>query len=369
MPFAANAGTFTTLHTFTGGTDGIYPEGPLLYYSGALYGTTGAGYNNGNLFRVNARTGDFKVVHSFQGGTDGSEPRDGVIYQDGTLYGTTQFGGDGCNGGCGTIFSINLQTGAESVLYNFSQNPGFSALVYLAGTIYGSTYFGGANNRGSVFTFNPATKAFATIFSFGGAAGVNPNPQLLYKNGLFYGTTMYGGEGCKNLGGCGVVFSIDPTSGAESVIHAFYYNNGGRILYYTNLVYYAGSLLSDTEAGGIKACPDGCGVSYKVNATTGQETVLEDFANGGEKYSGMTVVDGNAYETLPSGGSGGYGELLEVNLKSGQKTVLYTFTGGSDGNSPQEPLTYHNGAFYGTTFFGGNDNCYQGCGTVFKFVP
>ena len=83
----------------------------------------------------------------------------------------------------------------------------------------------------------------------------------------------------------------------------------------------------------------------------------------------MTVVGTNAYESLPSGGSGGFGELLEVDLKSGQQTVLYTFTGGSDGKDPQEALTYHDGAFYGTTLFGGNHNCSQGCGTVFKFVP
>ncbi len=153
MPLAANAGTFTTLHTFTG-ADGSYPEGPLLYYNGALYGTaSGQGINNenGNVFKVNAETGNFAVVYGFKGGTDGSIPSDGVVYQGGMLYGTTAIGGGGCGQyGCGTIFSINLQTSAESVLYNFSQTPGFAALVYLAGTLYGTTYFGGVNNAGSV---------------------------------------------------------------------------------------------------------------------------------------------------------------------------------------------------------------------------
>jgi hypothetical protein len=160
---------------------------------------------------------------------------------------------------------------------------------------------------------------------------------------------------------------LDPTTGAEAVLYRFkgYYGEFPN----SNLSYHAGSLIGDTSAGGNRACERGCGINFKIKATTGRETVLEDFGSGGENYSGITVVNGNAYETLPSGGSGGYGELLEVNLKSGQKTVLYTFTGGSDGNSPQAPLTYHNGAFYGTTFFGGNDNCYEGCGTVFKFVP
>jgi hypothetical protein len=51
-------------------------------------------------------------------------------------------------------------------------------------------------------------------------------------------------------------------------------------------------------------------------------------------------------------------------LKTGQQTVLYTFSGGADGSDPEAPLTYHDGAFYGTTYRGG-----AGIGTVFKYVP
>jgi uncharacterized repeat protein (TIGR03803 family) len=179
---------------------------------------------------------------------------------------------------------------------------------------------------------------------------------------------MYGGRGCLRLGGCGTVFEFNPATGVESVLHAFKSKNAGAIPF-SNLIYHAGSLMGDTIIGGNTPCDRGCGVSYKIKPTTGRISVLEDFETRGENYSGITVVDGNAYETLPSGGSGGYGELLAVNLKSGRQTVLYVFMNNGDGESPQAPLTYHNGAFYGTTFFGGNDNCYEGCGTVFKFVP
>jgi hypothetical protein len=84
----------------------------------------------------------------------------------------------------------------------------------------------------------------------------------------------------------------------------------------------------------------------------------------------MIVMNGNAYETL-GGGSGGYGELLQVDLKSGHQTLLYSFTGDTDGSDPIWPLTYQDGAFYGTTFYGGKfESCFddQSCGTVFNDI-
>jgi uncharacterized repeat protein (TIGR03803 family) len=367
IPLEANAGSFTTLYKFSGGLAGGYPSGPLLYHDGELYGTLPAYDANisylGNVFKVNATTGRYKILHAFQGGTDGLGPRDGVIYVNGMLYGTTAWGGGGCTSpGCGTIFSIDPKTDAETVLYSFSQGPiGPAVLVYQAGPIYGITYAGGANgDDGSAFTFNPSTKSFTTLFNFGGASGINPNPQLIYENGLFYGTTAFGGKGCTHFDGCGTVFTINPSTGAESVLHAFKASTEG-VTPNGDLIYHAGSLFGDTAIGGNKACRYGCGVSFKMKAATGDETVLEEFESRGENYTGATAVAGSAYETLPNGGSAGFGQLIKVDLKTGKQTVLYTLGGGSDGSDPGAPLTYHDGTFYGTTD-GGN-------GTVFKYVP
>ncbi len=181
---------------------------------------------------------------------------------------------------------------------------------------------------------------------------------MLYENGLFYGTAIYGGEGICFLGGCGVLFAIDPVTGDETVVRSFGKKDGK---YPTGaLAYHRGAFFGDTEVGGNQACKHGCGVSFRIKASTGSETVLEDFENRGQDYSGITIVGENAYETLPTGGNG-LGELLEVDLKSGQQTVLYTFTGGADGGDPVAALTYHGGAFYGSTD--------QRNGTIFKFVP
>jgi uncharacterized repeat protein (TIGR03803 family) len=49
----------------------------------------------------------------------------------------------------------------------------------------------------------------------------------------------------------------------------------------------------------------------------------------------------------------------------GAETVIYRFTGGSDGEFPMSRLLAYQGALYGTTYEGGDDNY----GTVFKLTP
>jgi uncharacterized repeat protein (TIGR03803 family) len=128
-PLAAHAGTFTILHSFAENGSFPLPSGPLLYHDGKVYGVAVGSYNPGYLgsvFKVNTTTGAYRIVHAFQGGADGSFPSSGVIYQGGLLYGTTDAGGGGCSDqdpvGCGTIYSINLKTNAESVINSFYQD-------------------------------------------------------------------------------------------------------------------------------------------------------------------------------------------------------------------------------------------------------
>jgi uncharacterized repeat protein (TIGR03803 family) len=76
------------------------------------------------------------------------------------LYGTTYFGGSTCGAyypGCGTVFSIDPNTGHEQVVYSF---PGVlprdgalpkASLVDVGGRLYGTTAGGGAYNYGTVF--------------------------------------------------------------------------------------------------------------------------------------------------------------------------------------------------------------------------
>ena len=104
---SGSAQTFTVLYTFTGGTDGGFPNGGLIQDSaGNLYGTTGYGgrFNNGTIFKLN-HNGRFKVLHSFgAGGAGGANPSAGLVRNSaGTLYGVTAAGGTSNQG---TVFQI-----------------------------------------------------------------------------------------------------------------------------------------------------------------------------------------------------------------------------------------------------------------------
>jgi len=109
----------TILYAFTGGNDGEYPAGSLILDAkGSLYGTT-AGYpygnqtgaNEGSVFRLTppAVAGGAwteTTLHTFTGGSDGGIPTDGLLLKGDALYGTTTSGGPDAQCGCGVVFEI-----------------------------------------------------------------------------------------------------------------------------------------------------------------------------------------------------------------------------------------------------------------------
>jgi uncharacterized repeat protein (TIGR03803 family) len=77
--------------------------------AGDLYGTTmfGGAYGNGTIFKLDA-AGNFTTVYSFTGGSDGARPASGVIVDSkGNIFGTASAGG---SGGMGTLFVIAAPT-------------------------------------------------------------------------------------------------------------------------------------------------------------------------------------------------------------------------------------------------------------------
>ena len=105
------SGALTVLHSFTGGSDGAYPEAGLIAdMAGNLYGTTyGGGAGGGTVFQLQA-SGTLTVLHTFTGG-DGAYPVAGLLADAaGNLYGTTAGGGSGanCAHGCGTVFELTV---------------------------------------------------------------------------------------------------------------------------------------------------------------------------------------------------------------------------------------------------------------------
>src|ERR1700756_5147427 len=111
---ASAAPTETVLHSFSG-NDGAQPiAGLIADGNGNLYGTTAKGGASGNgvVFKL-APGGTYTVLYSFTGGSDGRFPQAGLIAdRSGNLYGTTQFGGATGNG---VVFKIT-PGGTETVL-------------------------------------------------------------------------------------------------------------------------------------------------------------------------------------------------------------------------------------------------------------
>ena len=386
MSSASYAGTFTTIYTFSGGTNPSTPHGPLLYQDGALYGTSSGGGTHGSLFKVDTKTQILTVLYDFKGGADGALP-DYLIYHNGKFYGATYYGGnDACGGtGCGTVFAFDPVSESETVLYRFPDpNTGSTALpgglIYHAGVLYGTAYNGGSHGYGSVFAIDLRTGIETDLYSFiNGADGIWPAPTLLYKNGLLYGVTTEGGMPCANEI-CGTVFSVNPGTGAESTLHTFAPGAGGYQPD-SNLIDHKGSIYGSTFYGGDLSCgKGGCGTTFSIDPGTGAYNVVQTMATNHEHVRGFAARGNDLYESViaPPGGRTNHinqGQLAELDLKSGKRTVLYKFDhgiDGADGAEPFAPLVYANGVFYGSTEFGGqaNSNCGRnGCGTLFQYVP
>jgi uncharacterized repeat protein (TIGR03803 family) len=208
-------GQETVLHAFTGGADGGAPNGSLLHLRGnLLYGTTirGGAHDAGVAFAIDRNTGLETVLHSFGGANDGTSPTPGLINVNGTLYGTTEVGG-AHNGG--TVFALNPQTGSETVVYSFCSQANctdgefpFAGLISLHGRLYGTTGAGGTNNSGTVFALDLQSNAETVLYSFCAMQnctdGNSPRSILFAKGKKLFGTTNRGGGPSNG----GVVFVI-----------------------------------------------------------------------------------------------------------------------------------------------------------------
>jgi uncharacterized repeat protein (TIGR03803 family) len=261
-----------------------------------------------------------KALYSFQGGTtDGAVPAGGVVFDAaGNLYGATSDGGAACpSPGCGVAFQ-----------------------------------FARPATQG-----DPWTETVLHAFSGNGNGdGATPAGGLSIDSaGNLYGTTGYGGTGnCVLLGsktGCGVVYELVPPKSkggqwTEKILYSFQGGKDGDFPAGNLTFDKAGNLYGATQyGGGFGSCNapyfQNCGVVFKLSPP--------------EKKGGKW-----------------------------REKALYSFKGvksgeqEGDGANPNGGLVLDsNGAIYGTTYFGGNNqkgSCEggvggTGCGIVFKLDP
>ncbi|MGD0190153.1 MAG: choice-of-anchor tandem repeat GloVer-containing protein [Rhizomicrobium sp.] len=388
--------------------DGVRSYAGLLAVNGMLYGTTFDGGTRcanggcGTVFSINPETGAETVLYTFAGGTDGAQPHASLIYVNGTLYGTTVLGGmtnATCNsGGCGTVFAFDLKTGKEKVLYAFcsqqncadGQTP-MGGVTDVKGKLYGTTQFGGASGMtkhggdvgctgsdcGTVFSVDPKTGAEKVLHTFaGGSDGAWPDAGLIDVRGTLFGTTS--GD---DVTSAGTVFSLNPKTGKEKTLYNFCSLQGCADGDYplAGLIDVNGVLYGTTAYGGTGSCDgDGCGTVFSVT-TSGVEKAVYSFQGGDDGWSpqaGLVNVKGTLYGTTYEGGEPGnstLGTVFAVDPKTGDESVVYRFQGVPDGGLPTSNLIDAKGTLYGTTILGGTGSgCgtgNDGCGTVFALTP
>src|ERR1700722_18524653 len=150
------SGTLKVLHSFKGGKDGAQNEGQpelgLVMVNGDLYGSASFGgvsgcdgsLGCGVLFKV-TRAGKETVLYSFTGQSDGAFPQDLIADAAGNIYGAT--GGSYAPGNGGTLFKLDT-AGTLTTIYTFPEgakgtSPRWSLFQNSEGAFYGVTQFGG----------------------------------------------------------------------------------------------------------------------------------------------------------------------------------------------------------------------------------
>jgi uncharacterized repeat protein (TIGR03803 family) len=205
------------------------------------------------------------------------------------------------------------QSGTVTTLYSFKLGSPVAGLVQATnGDFYGAAQRGGEYSHGRVFKITPNGK-LTTLYNFCSEPhcpdGAAPDGTLIQAaDGNFYGPTL--GANIEY----GTVFKIT-ADGKLTTLYTFCTLN---------------------------ACADGDGPSTLVQA-----------------------ADGNFYGATYGYGMYDCGTVFEL-TPAGTLTTLYSFD-DTDGCAPFAGLLQAtNGKFYGTPYFGGNNSCSMGCGTVFS---
>ena len=387
----SEASKLTVLHRFTGyPRDGADPTGSLTWRRGELYGVTGGGgpKYEGTVYAVNT-SGEERVVYNFNKKRDGVAPIAGLTLVHGELYGTTAFGGTKNRG---TIYALTTsgtervlysfkgvnQTIDDSTTDGDGWQPD-STLVEVKHVLYGTTRIGGTPDSicgcGTVFSFNLATNQESVLYRFLGHSDGEDPILLVTANGNLYGVTSSGGtNGCGEDQGCGTVFEIS-ASGAKRTLYSFQGGTDGAEP--TSLLALNGSFYGVTWEGGGTNCTNetqvvGCGTIFEIDAS-GSEHIVYRFQGQPDAAFPNDLIDvnGTLYGASSGGGVHDHGTIFEGGA-TGQASVLYSF-GAPHGKGPHDLLAVH-GALYGTAGGGGVSDCFASssfdprpCGLVFRF--
>jgi uncharacterized repeat protein (TIGR03803 family) len=320
-------GAFTSLYSFTNSNTGTNPQVALIQGDdGWLYGTTpGGGTNNfGTVFKISTN-GVFTSLYSFTGGSDSINPQAPLVKgKDGYLYGTTYGGQVSYTNTYGSVFKINAN-GDFTTLYSFTPGTGYTNSIGPRGglvpgrhsILYGTSYSGGKGN-GTIFSIT-ADGLFTRLYSFTNSYpsndGTGPVAGLVQGvDGSFYGTTSGGSP----TGGQynGTVFKVT-ANGILTTLYGNFYNDVPltRLLRATDGDFYGTAYQRYTTLSSPR------GRIFKIT-TNGILTTVQSFYD--DDGSGLSELvqgsDGSFYCTSQNGGAG-YGAVLRITIGPVFKSV------------------------------------------------
>lgn len=238
--------TKTTLHQFTFGADGAYPEGALILdHAGNIYGTaTNSEDQNarGTAWELSPSAGGwlFNVIHEFTAADGAGWPTGGLIFdRNGNLWGGGGFGGlQNCADPqlpnyCGSIFELTPSGSGwrENTAFGFTASTGGNPTGTLAldssGNVYGTLDENGERGNGGVFEFTPPNGPLSVLFAGSGTNGNSFGPTggvIIDRFGDVYAADPY--TGANNFG---FVFELKPLNGSWTLtdLHDFTGGNDG----------------------------------------------------------------------------------------------------------------------------------------------
>jgi uncharacterized repeat protein (TIGR03803 family) len=207
--------------------------------------------------------------------------------------------------------------------------------------------------------------------SFG--SGNSPRGGLAMDNaGALYGTTQYGGMYQGNVcGNCSTIYKLLPPAAGQTawtyqLLHMMtfdpiqgYSEDGfaptAPLTNFQNVLYGTNSVGGDTQCG--------CGNIFSITPA-GVYAILHVFdpltggaPNGTTPNGGLLIdTDGTIYGTMSGGGANRSGTIYKISTTGSGFTILHSFVGNSTSGPMGELIFGQDGAIYGTTFGGGQNN-------------
>lgn len=326
-------------------------------------------FSNVTYYVIGTNSLGFPVTISVN--ADGLMPRGNLILFGDTLYGAASGGGPN---GSGTIFSMTTNGSNFTVLHAFATNfPAGSAsftnadgavpnsLLLSGGTLYGTAQQGGTNGYGTVFSLNTNGTAFSLLHTFKPSDGENPECILALSANTLYGTTALGGKGS------GTVYSLSTNGANFTVLHSFTSGANSTGLYLSGLLVSGGRLFGTTRVGATNETS--AIFSINVNGSDYREIYYLNTNFVSTEPTGALLLSGDTlYGTTQQAGANGFGQVFSINTNGGNFTTIYSFTRprsgtNTDGCEPQTGLVLSGATLFGTAYFGGTGN-----GTIFSLT-